>query len=417
MEKRNRDEMKRYKALVGFIFSICVGGLFAVNYEQKHVWQLYLGVYGSIMVVYMLSKMLLSFFYKPVRGNTPDMKVSVIIPSYNEKPEAVLTTVNSILEQDYPIHEVFFIDDGSKDTSGYEAIKKLSKQHPNLIVHKLAKNSGKRHAQLWAFKRFTGEVFVTVDSDGYLYPDAVRNLVTAFQDEKVMGVTGHINARNKHANWFTRLLDMRYDNAFRVERAAQSVCGTVLVCSGPISAYRRGVIDDNMDHYENQTFLGNPVQYGDDRCLTNYAIKKGRTVYQSSAKCDTDVPDNIGQFLKQQIRWNKSFFRESLLALRLSFQQPRIMYWVVCELLLWILFGFVIILAVIFKAKTFGLVMLVYYLGYICISAWARNVFYILKHPLIFFMAPLYGIIHLGLLFPLRIYALLTLKSTGWGTR
>jgi hyaluronan synthase len=412
-------ESKLKKFFVFTLFILSIIALSYVNYKAKGSANLFLGVYGSLMISYLLGKMILSFRYKPFTGQAPDLKVSVIIPSYNEKPDAVINTVKSILDQDYPIHEIFFVDDGSKDVSGFEAIEEMQKREniKNLIVHRLKKNAGKRHAQIWAFKQATGDVFVTIDSDGYLFPDAVRQLLIPMKDKKVMGVTGHINARNRDANWFTKLLDMRYDNAFRVERAAQSVTGNILVCSGPISAYKREVIDDNIEDYGSQTFLGEPVQFGDDRCLTNYAILKGKTVYQSTAKCITDVPDNLRQFLKQQIRWNKSFFRESLLAFKIGIKKPRTLVWVTLEFSLWILFGFAMIFALLFKVKTFGLVMAVYYFSYVALSAYARNVFYVLKRPHVFLLAPLYGLIHLGLLFPLRIYALLTIKSNGWGTR
>jgi len=413
------EEKKRHKAIVGTLFILTILLLLYVNVKAKGGFDQLLGIYGSIMVSYLLGKMMLSFLYKPKQNNPPNLKVSVVIPSYNEKPEAVLKTVNSILRQDYPIHEIFFIDDGSHDTSGYEAIENLkdSNNVEHLIVHRLEKNAGKRHAQIWAFERMTGDIVFTVDSDGYVYPDAVRELLKPFIDEEVMAVTGHINARNRDDNWFTKLLDMRYDNAFRVERAAQSVTGNILVCSGPISCYRTFVIKENIDDYKNQTFLGENVQFGDDRCLTNYAILKGKTLYQSTAKCITDVPSTLYQFIKQQIRWNKSFFRESLIALKIGMKKPKTLIWVLLELSLWILFGFVLIFALFFKAKTFGLVMFVYYLAYLSLSAYARNVFYILKRPWVFLMAPLYGLIHLGLLFPLRIYALATIKSNGWGTR
>jgi hyaluronan synthase len=355
----------------------------------------------------------------------------VIIPSYNEKPDAVINTVNSIMAQDYPIHEIFFVDDGSKDQSGYLAIKEMTQtlqeiavaneeeesHFPKLIVHRLEKNSGKRHAQAWAFERATGDVFVTIDSDGYLFPDAVRELLRPLVDEKVMATTGHVNARNREDNLLTRLIDMRYDNAFRVERAAQSVTGNLLVCSGPISAYRSEVILDNLKRYTTQTFLGDEVQFGDDRCLTNFAIERGKTVYQSTAKCITDVPDNIRQFLKQQIRWNKSFFRESLIALKLGLKKPKTLLWVISEMSLWILFGFALMLSIYLASTTMAWMIFIYYLAYISLSAYARNVFFFLKHPLTFLLAPLYGLIHLVLLFPLRIYALVTIRETKWGTR
>jgi len=407
------------KSIVIFLFVLAVGALMIVNYQAKGGFDHFVGIYGSIMIIYLLGKMVLSFGYVPKKDEPLSFRVSVVVPSYNEKPDAVLKTIESLLEQEYPVHEIFFVDDGSKDVSGYEAIQKLkeTRKLDQLHVHRLKKNAGKRHAQIWAFERVTGDIIFTVDSDGYIYPDAVKELLIPFHDEKIMAVTGHINARNRDENWFTKLLDMRYDNAFRVERAAQSVTGNVLVCSGPISCYRADVIIDNLDDYKNQTFLGEQVQFGDDRCLTNYAILRGKTVYQSTARCDTDVPNTLRQFIKQQIRWNKSFFRESLIALKIGFKKPRTLVWVLFELSLWILFGFVLLFALLFKLKTVGLIMFVYYLAYLMLSAYARNVFYVLKRPLVFLMAPLYGLIHLGLLLPLRIYALLTIKSNGWGTR
>ncbi|WP_155590683.1 glycosyltransferase family 2 protein [Lysinibacillus cavernae] len=426
-QQKSERNIKTY--LVLFLFTVMLAGITYLNVGFKGGVSKTFGLYGSIMIVYLIGKMTLSFYYKPYVNEPPDVKVSVFIPSYNEKPEAVLGTVQSILDQDYPVHEIFFIDDGSVDDSGYRAVLDFKEKwererdstkslhYPKLIVHQLSKNQGKRHAQIWAFEQATGDIFFTVDSDGYVYPDALKELLRPFANPEVMAVTGHINARNKNHNLFTKLLDMRYDNAFRVERAAQSTTGNILVCSGPISCYRREIVMDNIEHYGSQLFLGKAVQSGDDRCLTNYAILKGKTVYQSGARCDTDVPDNLKQFLKQQIRWNKSFFRESVIAFKIGFHKPITLIWVTFEMLLWILFGFVIILAIIYQVESFGLVMFFYYLLSLSLSAYARNIHYVVKRPLIFILAPLYGLIHLVLLFPLRMFALLTIKEAKWGTR
>ncbi|MFF2875913.1 glycosyltransferase [Gottfriedia sp. NPDC057991] len=422
-EQKSTKNIKSY--LVIFLFILIIFCLAYLNIGFKGSVSKVFGIYGSVMILYLIGKMALSFFYKPYVNDPPILKVSVVIPSYNEKPKAVLDTVKSIIDQEYPVHEIFFIDDGSMDDSGYRAVLKFkeeleSKSNNNqikLIVHRLAKNSGKRHAQIWAFKQATGDIFFTVDSDGYVYPDALTELLRPFADPEVMSVTGHINARNKNHSFFTKLLDMRYDNAFRVERAAQSVTGNILVCSGPISCYRREVVMDNIEKYGSQIFLGEIVQSGDDRCLTNYAILKGKTVYQSGAFCETDVPETIRQFLKQQIRWNKSFFRESMIAFEIGFQKPITLIWVIFEMLLWILFGFVIVLALILKITSFGFVLLFYYFIALSLSAYARNVHYVIKNPFIFILAPIYGIIHLVLLFPLRLYALITIKEAKWGTR
>lgn len=423
----------REKTFVITLFFFTVAGLFFVNWTASDKLNLTIGLYGSVMIAYLLGKMLLSFKYSEVTMDPPDLKVSVVIPSYNEAPEAVLGTIESILKQDYPIHEIFLVDDGSKDISAYEAVLKLKEnlmggsgeppalippyKMPNLIVHRLPKNKGKRHAQIWAFERATGDVFVTVDSDCTVFSDAIRELLKPMNNPEVTATTGHVNIRNRTDNILTRLIDMRYDNAFRVERAAHSVTNNVLVCSGPLSAYRREVVMKNLDHYGTQTFLGQQVQLGDDRCLTNYAIREGKTLYQSTARCITDAPTSLKTLLKQQSRWNKSFFRESLIALKIGLKKPNVFIWVMLEMFLWIAFGVSLVMAFYIASTTMAWVIAIYYLAYVIISAYARNVFYAYKRPLTFLMAPLYGLLFLILLCPLRFWALLTLRSTSWGTR
>lgn len=435
--KDTRKESKTRLFFVLLVFSIAISSMFYVSFTLKGMFSIFLGLYGTLMVLYLLTKQSLSFFYKPFEGEAPkNKKVAVVIPSYNESGEAIRNTINSILAQDYPIYEIYFVDDGSKDQSAYRTVLQMKRELesvnkevaatvegssslpiPNLIVHRLEKNSGKRHAQLWAFRKTKADFIVTVDSDGDLFPNAVKELLIPFNDKKVMATTGHVNIRNRKENLLTRLIDMRYDNAFRVERAAQSVTGNVLVCSGPLSCYRIEVIKENIDHYGNQMFLGEKVQFGDDRCLTNYSILKGKTIYQSTARCITDAPSTLRQFIKQQLRWNKSFFRESLISLRTGLKKPQVLVWTVLEMSLWILFGLSLILSFIFKVSSVGFILAIYYFAYISLSAYARNVFYLFKHPITFLLAPVYGIIHLTMLFPLRFWALLTIKSNGWGTR
>jgi hyaluronan synthase len=163
--------------------------------------------------------------------------------------------------------------------------------------------------------------------------------------------------------------------------------------------------------------LGEKVQFGDDLRLTNYALLMGKTKYQSTARCLTDVPSSFGKFLKQQIRWNKSFYRETLASMKVGLYRPWVLLWATLEMLLWITFGFSLLFALFHKAVNMGWVILLYYLGYLALSAFARNVHYILKRPLTYLLAPLYGLIHITILFPIRLYALLTIKHTGWGTR
>lgn len=380
-----------------------------------------LGLYGLVLMFYLLAKLGLSFIYHPFKGETPQFKVAAVIPSYNENGPGMIDTLESIADQTYPVAEVYIVDDGSPDKTGFNMVKEHIAANPerfkNVILHEATENKGKRHAQAWAFERSDADVFLTIDSDTYAFPNALEELLKPFNDPNIHAATGHINARNRDENFLTRLIDIRYDNAFRVERAAQTMTGNILTCSGPLSVYRRELIMDNLHRYLNQSFLGVKVNIGDDRCLTNYANKLGRTVYQSTAKATTDVPNNLQVFTRQQIRWNKSFFRESLEAIKLGIRRPALAAWSTIEVILFVLLNYSLFSFAAGQFKDFNPMVFLIVLIAVCAAAFARNIHYAFKHPVLFLLAPFYGILHILLLQPIRLYALLTIRNVKWGTR
>jgi len=97
-------------------------------------------------------------------------------------------------------------------------------------------------------------------------------------------------------------------------KAAEAYFDAVTCLSGPLACYKRQIILDNMDNWLNQSFLGQRATFGDDRAMTNFVLQKHRTSYQDSAICQTIVPNKYKVFLKQQMRWKRSWLRESLIA-------------------------------------------------------------------------------------------------------
>lgn len=162
----------------------------------------------------------------------------------------------------------------------------------------------------------TADVLVFVDSDSHPDPDAVGLLVQAFADQRVGAVSGISFVRNPYYNTLTRIQAARYFISFQLLKSAESVLGAVTCCSGCFSAYRRAAVVPLLEAWEHQRFLGAPCSYGDDRALTNRVIKDGwRTLYDSRAQAWTDVPTRYAKFFRQQLRWKKSWARESLLLL------------------------------------------------------------------------------------------------------
>lgn len=380
--------------------------------------------YGSLIIIYLLTKIILSFVYKPYTEQVKtNLKIDAVIPTYNENSANVIELVDSLMVQTYPINKIFIIDDATPDREEVEKMvayfETNKDKYPNVNIYLKQVNAGKREAQEIAFRLSDADAFLTTDSDTYIYPNALEEMVKTFNDTAVMAVTGHINVRNKMDNLLTILIDTRYDNAFRTDRAGQSVTGVLVTCSGPLSLYRREVVVPNLDRYVNQMFLGDKVIIGDDRALTSYALELGKVVYQSTAKATTDAPTKLKDFLKQQLRWNRSFLRETLLSLK-GHKNFTLRVWAFVEACMWLVsLIFVSKFILIFNedATTAKYLLLIYFLT-IMMSAYARSVHYIKKHPFLFLLAPLYGIIHLFMLIPLRLYALLTIKqSKSWNTR
>jgi hyaluronan synthase len=72
-----------------------------------------------------------------------------------------------------------------------------------------------------------------------------------------------------------------------------------------------------------QTFLGSPCTFGEDRAMTNLILKSAYdTVYQRSAIVHTVVPMTYSKLCKMFIRWNRSYVREELRFLTIVWKRP-----------------------------------------------------------------------------------------------
>lgn len=294
----------------------------SIIYFKFNKW-LYL--YSIVTAAFLLSKYFFGFMYRevPVDVNyTPG--VSILIPCFNEE-EWIQKTILSCINQDYPINklEVIVIDDCSSDRSVEkikEIIEKLKQEDGKFEISSRIKyivqekNSGKREALAKGAMEAKHDLIVFVDSDSFLNPFALRYLVAPFKDPKIGGVAGRTDVANTYTNILTKMQSVRYYIAFRIMKASESYFDTVTCLSGPLACYRKEIVLKHKEEWLNQRFLRQKATFGDDRAMTNIVLKEYRTVYQDSAICSTIVPNQYKVFLKQQMRWKRSWLRESLLA-------------------------------------------------------------------------------------------------------
>jgi hyaluronan synthase len=104
---------------------------------------------------------------------------------------------------------------------------------------------------------------------------------------------------------------------------AQSVLGQVGCLAGRTIAYRRIACERAVERLVAQRVFGIAMHVGDDRVLTNEILRSGwRTVYQSTARVQTDAPNTWRGFWRQQLRWGRSSQRETVLSLGWLWKRP-----------------------------------------------------------------------------------------------
>lgn len=360
------------------------------------------------------------------------LSVVAVVTVRNEDPQTFRRTLDSLSAQTRPVTAVVVVDDASDSLACYELAggyaDAFAAGGTQLRVIRFDTNRGKRHGIAAAIDAFgDADVYVGVDSDTVLHHDAVRQGLTPFADPQVRGVAGLVLALNANKNLLTRLIDVRYANAFLYERAAYSSLGSVLCACGCLAFYHGPTLRKYLTDFLSQTFLGRPSTYGDDRRLTNYCLTEGKVVLQPTAIAWTLVPERFGHYIRQQARWNKSFFRESIWVLgAMDLRKPAT--WLTgLELTSWLVFTSTLLWALAVLPWFVGPQIWLGYLGAICLLSYARSVRYLdmpgphgrsRRQRLVgFALSPAYGLLHVLVLLPLRLYSLATLRDNGWGTR
>jgi len=116
------------------------------------------------------------------------MKLSIIIPAYNEE-KTIGEILNRVVEQKLPDHEIIVVDDGSKDQT-YQIAYNLQKKIRQLSVVKHRLNKGKGRAVATGIKKSKGEVIIIQDADLEYDPRDIARLIKPVLNKKSQVVYG-----------------------------------------------------------------------------------------------------------------------------------------------------------------------------------------------------------------------------------
>jgi glycosyltransferase involved in cell wall biosynthesis len=118
----------------------------------------------------------------PFAGVAPDVRVSVVVPLYNEEQSlrplyCELAGALGATEA----WEVVFVDDGSTDGS-FAELTRLHEEFSNVRVVQLRRNFGKAAALSAGFEQARGETIVTIDADLQDDPAEIPHLLTKLDE-------------------------------------------------------------------------------------------------------------------------------------------------------------------------------------------------------------------------------------------
>jgi hyaluronan synthase len=382
-------------------------------------------------------------------------KVNVMVVGHREDPEyfrMCLESIRTAYANIINLNKVYVIIDGNADDDKYmveiffDVFNDKNVKHIELTESRLTDevltlsmpdvndtdivcitqlHGGKRSAMMTGFKmtllenllykKGIDKVFST-DSDTTITPECVVEMCKYLDSNSDIGaVAGNLGIYNKYDSVVSFMSFVRYWYAFNLERAYQSMTGSVLCVSGPIGLYKLNYLEMILDDWLKQTFLGKLCTYGDDRHLTNKILGlEKKVIYVPSAYAETETPSNWYRFFKQQTRWNKSAFREFFWTLQILdkhslFMTVDLIYvlfypYIVMGYLLYILwykssfeFGFYS-----FIVLALGLVKSVY--GTITSGKYENMCYF------------MYTFVYVTTVFPAKLWALISIGDNSWGT-
>jgi cellulose synthase/poly-beta-1,6-N-acetylglucosamine synthase-like glycosyltransferase len=157
------------------------------------------------------------------RGYTPF--VSLQVPAYNEPPEMVIETLQSLTALDYPAYEIIVIDDNTDDESLWRPVEAWCRDHGIKFAHLQDWPGYKSGALNHALREMIDprtELIGVIDADYQLDPQFLAACAPLFADPEV----GFIQAPQDYRDWrqapFFRRLYYSYKYFFAVSQPSRN---------------------------------------------------------------------------------------------------------------------------------------------------------------------------------------------------
>lgn len=269
------------------------------------------------------------------------LPVSLIAPAYNEESTAV-DAARSLLGLRYPLFEVVIVNDGSEDATleklqeafdlektdrafesklAHAEIRGVyrSRQDRRLIVVDKVNAGSKADALNAGIDVARLPLIATLDGDSLLEEDSLIRVVHPFVEDpdRVIAVGGTVRVVNDCVvregriarvkmprKWLARFQVLEYLRAFLIGRLGWDRLQSLTLISGAFGVFRRDAV------IEAGGFHADTV--GEDfelvtRLHRHFILKNKdyRIVFVPEPVCWTQVPERLGDLMRQRIRWQQ----------------------------------------------------------------------------------------------------------------
>ncbi len=236
-----------------------------------------------------------SWFVPSLAASPAAGDVTVIVRAYNEAA-GVADTVRSLQTQTAPPRDIIVVDDCSTDGTG-----DVARALGVTVVRPAANTGSKAGAQSFALPRVTTRFTMAVDADTVLAPDAIEQLLPAFERPRVAAACGFVLPRRVRSLW-ERGRYVEYLFAFTYYKQVQDYYGKPLISSGCFSMYRTDALWAQ-GGWSNATLA-------EDMDLTWSLYQAGHEVrFIPEAVCYPIEPRTMTLMGKQLRRWSHGFIQ------------------------------------------------------------------------------------------------------------
>ncbi|NOU93073.1 glycosyltransferase [Paenibacillus sp. LMG 31456] len=170
------------------------------------------------------------------------MKISVIVPSYNEGNNVIRLAhrLQAVLESSTYLFEVIYVDDSTDNTP--ELLEELRLSDSRFTYVHRTNSRGLATAVLEGFRQATGDVFIVMDADLQHPPEMIPEMMKSILQGNDMVIPSRFVPGGKDGglSWSRKIVSW---TARSIARLALKRARHVTDPTGGIFAVRRGVVD------------------------------------------------------------------------------------------------------------------------------------------------------------------------------